>query len=182
MRTWVLETAGLGSFPNIPTHHIPIPVEKALGNPYPGSSVRIHKGKTLCYMHCSNLIQPSTNFDLYQRLLSSLVPFNPYHHPIFTQQLNENLIISLLSLKLSIYNYFISIHCYPLIKPMTLSLWSVFRSLLYLDCTASDIQYLIMVFSETSDWISSLTYNYCFVFYEFTNRGFFLIFWVIINF
>lgn len=88
MRTWVLETAGLGSFPNIPTHHIPIPVEKALGNPYPGSSVRIHKGKTLCYMHCSNLIQPSTNFDLYQRLLSSLVPFNPYHHPIFTQQLN----------------------------------------------------------------------------------------------
>lgn len=31
MRTWVLETAGLGSFPNIPTHHIPIPVEKHLG-------------------------------------------------------------------------------------------------------------------------------------------------------
>ena len=48
------------------------------------------------------------------------------------------------------------------------------------DGIASKVQYFTMVFSETSDWISSLTHDFGFVlFYKFTNSGFFLIFSVI---
>lgn len=103
MTTWVLETVGLGSFPNTPSITFQFQKESTLL-----CTPCIHT-QNPCYVHCLHPAPILSISNSHQHLLSSLLPFSPSHSPITIQQLNAKSYMSLLSLKLSMRNYFIFI-------------------------------------------------------------------------
>lgn len=162
MRTQVLETLGLRSFPNTPS--IPFQVQRTqLWNPPSRSWVLTHSHMQNTLL--STLSPPWSNplpflTETNSLLIEFPTSFWPSHNKIFPAPKCESHYICL-SLKLSMNNYFISFHCYSLIKPLDLNLWIFLITLLYLDCIASDMYISLWNFSETSDWISSLTHGFC---------------------
>lgn len=140
LKLWAL------AFPKAPPH--PSPRKKHSEIHTQGTLYSFTHLETLASYPVSTLIQSSTIS--YTSGLSSLTSSQPSHSPIFFQQLNVNLSMSFLSLKLSTHNYFTSVHCYSPTKPMNLNRWFFLRSLPFLDCITSDMSYFTMLFSETS--------------------------------